>query len=98
MRIGDRLEQVGTGQPEKKDGDERRMSPIVRGNPLPMWIYDRKTMRFLEVSEGAVRQYGYTREEFLGMTMRELRPTVVLLDGQDIAVRGRRHGRLWTHV
>ncbi|HWZ51771.1 MAG TPA: EAL domain-containing protein [Granulicella sp.] len=74
------------------------MSPIVRGNPLPMWIYDRRTMRFLEVSEGAVRQYGFTREEFLEMTIRELRPTVVLLDGQDIAIRGRRRGRLWTHV
>jgi diguanylate cyclase (GGDEF)-like protein len=74
------------------------MSPIVRGNPLPMWIYDRKTMRFLEVSEGAVRQYGYGREEFLGMTIRELRPTLVPPDGQGTAACGRKRGRLWTHV
>jgi diguanylate cyclase (GGDEF)-like protein/PAS domain S-box-containing protein len=39
-----------------------------------MWIYDRQTLRFLEVSEGAIRLYGYTREEFLGMTVDEIGP------------------------
>jgi diguanylate cyclase (GGDEF)-like protein/PAS domain S-box-containing protein len=48
--------------------------PMLHGNPLPMWIYDRKTLRFLDVSEGALREYGYTRAEFLGMTIRQLYP------------------------
>jgi len=52
----------------------RRSHPVVHGNCLPMWIYDRRTLRFLEVSEGATRLYGYTREEFLKMTIREIGP------------------------
>jgi diguanylate cyclase (GGDEF)-like protein/PAS domain S-box-containing protein len=48
--------------------------PILHGNHLPMWIHDRKTLRFLEVSDGVVRQYGYSREELLTMTVRDIRP------------------------
>ena len=39
-----------------------------------MWVYERDTLRFLEVSDGAVRQYGYSRAEFLEMTTQALRP------------------------
>ncbi len=39
-----------------------------------MWIYDRRTLRFLDVSDGAVRLYGYSREEFLAMTIRDIGP------------------------
>lgn len=42
---------------------------------MPMWIYDRETLRFVEVSEGALRQYGYTREEFLNLAPRQLLAT-----------------------
>lgn len=50
------------------------MHPVVHGNSVPMWIYDRRTLRFLEVSDGAIQMYGYTREEFLAMTIREIGP------------------------
>ncbi|MBI2957137.1 MAG: PAS domain S-box protein, partial [Acidobacteria bacterium] len=43
-------------------------------NPHPMWVYDLKTLAFLEVNEAAVRQYGYSREEFLRMTIKDIRP------------------------
>jgi len=43
-------------------------------NPLPMWVYDVETLGFLEVNEAATRHYGYTREEFLAMTIKEIRP------------------------
>jgi diguanylate cyclase (GGDEF)-like protein len=39
-----------------------------------MWIYDAKTLRFLEVNESAIRQYGYTREEFLRLTRNDIQP------------------------
>ncbi len=42
-------------------------------NPLPMWVYDKATLRFLDVNEAAVRNYGYTRDEFAAMTIREIR-------------------------
>jgi diguanylate cyclase (GGDEF)-like protein/PAS domain S-box-containing protein len=38
-----------------------------------MWIYDVRTLRFLEVNDSAVRQYGYTREEFLSLTINDIR-------------------------
>ena len=56
------------------DGEDHRKYSVLRGNPLPMWIYDRETLRFLEVSAGAVREYGYSREEFATMTVDALRP------------------------
>jgi diguanylate cyclase (GGDEF)-like protein/PAS domain S-box-containing protein len=39
-----------------------------------MWVYDLDSLRFLRVNEAAVRRYGYSREEFLGMTLLDLRP------------------------
>jgi len=50
-------------------------SVLFAGNPLPMWIYDVDSLRFLEVNESAVRQYGYTREEFLSLTLNDIRPS-----------------------
>lgn len=43
-------------------------------NPLPMWIYDLRTLAFLAVNDAAIERYGYTREEFLGMTIADIRP------------------------
>lgn len=43
-------------------------------NPLPMWVYDEQTLQFLDVNETAMRQYGYYREEFLAMTIKDIRP------------------------
>lgn len=43
-------------------------------NPTPMWIYDKSTLRFLEVNKAAVQRYGYSREQFLGMTVHDIRP------------------------
>jgi PAS domain S-box-containing protein len=39
-----------------------------------MWVYDLDTLRFLEVNEAAVSQYGYSREEFLKMKITDIRP------------------------
>jgi PAS domain S-box-containing protein len=47
---------------------------LFESNPQPMWIYDRDTLRFLEVNHAAVCHYGYSREEFLSMTLKEIRP------------------------
>lgn len=47
-------------------------------NPIPMWVFDRSSLRFLAVNNAAVRQYGYTRREFLGMTIAEIRPPETL--------------------
>jgi PAS domain S-box-containing protein len=43
-------------------------------SPLPLWVYDLETLRFLDVNEVACRKYGYSRAEFLSMTIRDIRP------------------------
>lgn len=45
--------------------DEQFIPLLFAGNPLPMWICDVESSRFLAVNESAESQYGYTREEFL---------------------------------
>ncbi len=46
---------------------EARFRQIVSSSPLPMWVFDRDTLQFLEVNETAIRDYGYSHEEFLKM-------------------------------
>ncbi|HLI29723.1 MAG TPA: PAS domain S-box protein [Terriglobia bacterium] len=53
---------------------EQNYQLMFKTHPLPMWVYDAETLRFLEVNEAAVRHYGYSREEFLGITIAEIRP------------------------
>jgi PAS domain S-box-containing protein len=42
-------------------------------NPMPMWVVDPQSLRILDVNAVAAQVYGYTRDEFLGMTLRDLR-------------------------
>ncbi|HZC23141.1 MAG TPA: diguanylate cyclase, partial [Candidatus Binatia bacterium] len=46
---------------------------LFEANPVPMWVFDRKTLQFLLVNKAAVRQYGYTEREFLAMTIADIR-------------------------
>ena len=53
---------------------EQRYRALFNLSPLPMWITDFEDLRFLAVNDAAVRHYGWSREEFLRMTLRDVRP------------------------
>lgn len=53
---------------------EKKYSDLFHLSPLPMWVYDLETYHFLDVNDAAVSHYGYTREEFLSMTIKDIRP------------------------
>jgi PAS domain S-box-containing protein len=53
---------------------EKRYRTLFESNPHPMWVYDLQTLRFLTVNDAAVQHYGYSREEFLSMDLRDIRP------------------------
>jgi PAS domain S-box-containing protein len=53
---------------------EARYQALFERNPFPMWVYDVETLRFLAVNGAAVEHYGYSHEEFLGMTIKDIRP------------------------
>ena len=48
-------------------------SDLFHLNPLPMWVYDLNTLKFLDVNDAAIQHYGYSTAEFLSMTIREIR-------------------------
>jgi PAS domain S-box-containing protein len=53
---------------------EERYKLLFYNNPFPMWIYDVDTLKFIEVNEAAVAHYGYSRNEFMHMTLHDIRP------------------------
>jgi diguanylate cyclase (GGDEF)-like protein/PAS domain S-box-containing protein len=79
---------------------EHRYRAVFEKNPGAMWIYDPDSLRFLAVNGAAVRRYGYTREEFLAMTLRDIRPAEDV-GALEAALKGgdpeRRRGGLWRH-
>jgi two-component system, cell cycle sensor histidine kinase and response regulator CckA len=54
---------------------EEQYRLLFDGNPIPMWVFDRKTLNFLAVNEAAIRHYGFTRDEFFRMTILDIRPS-----------------------
>jgi diguanylate cyclase (GGDEF)-like protein/PAS domain S-box-containing protein len=56
----------------RQSGAEYRL--LFDSNPLPMWVFERKTLKFLAVNEAASRQYGFSSREFLSMTIADITP------------------------
>jgi PAS domain S-box-containing protein len=53
---------------------EHRYRTLLDRTPVPLFVYDRTTLRYLAVNEAAVRAYGYARAEFAHMTIMDIRP------------------------
>lgn len=47
---------------------------LFEASPVPMWLYDVDSLRFLAVNETAISRYGYTQDAFLAMTLLDIRP------------------------
>jgi len=59
-------------QQEKLKEQERTFRLLFSGNPHPMWVLEATTLRFLEVNEAAIQHYGYSREEFLSLSLHDI--------------------------
>lgn len=53
---------------------EKRYSDLFHLSPQPMYLFDTETLFFLDVNTAAIEQYGYSRDEFLSMTIKDIRP------------------------
>ena len=53
---------------------EQKYYQLFKNNPVPTWVLDTATFRFLDVNEAAIAHYGYSRNEFLSMTALDIRP------------------------
>ena len=89
------------GQAEKAlRQSEERYRTLFESNPNPMWVYDVETLSFLAVNNAAVNHYGYSRTEFLAMTIKDIRPAEDipgLVDNLDQTTTGLGSSSYWRH-
>ncbi len=74
---------------------------LFEANPHPMWVYDLDNLAFLAVNDTAVARYGYSREEFLAMTIRDIRPPEdidKLEENITSVTNGLDHAGIWRHI
>jgi len=79
---------------------EERYRTLFEANPHCMWVYDLETLRFLAVNDMAIHRYGYTREEFLAMTIKDIRPpeeVTRLLENVATSTEVVQNSGLWRH-
>ncbi len=79
---------------------EERYRLLFEANPQPMWVFDIETLRILDVNDAAVGHYGYSRGEFLAMTILDLRPAEdapAVLEAVAAPGRGLRRVQAWRH-
>src|SRR5262249_17564005 len=78
---------------------EQRYRVLFDQAPLPMWVYDPATLTFLDVNDAALRRYGYSREEFLRLELRDLRPPEEMpaLEEALRELPPQRYGLEWRH-
>ncbi|HSY00620.1 MAG TPA: EAL domain-containing protein [Acidobacteriaceae bacterium] len=90
---------------EKSESDARseEYRVLFDSNPHPMWIFDIETLRFLKVNDAAISRYGYTDEEFRGMSLRDIRPPEEIEALEQAIVNSRANEAVmisgpWTHI
>jgi len=53
---------------------EKRYKDLFHLSPIPMYLYCCSSYKFLDVNQATIKHYGYSREEFLSMGLRDIRP------------------------
>ncbi len=83
QRLGLSIHRALTGASEQRRcreadralrASEERHRLFFEGSPLPLWVYDLETLKFLAVNEAAIEHYGYSRDEFLARSILDIRP------------------------
>jgi PAS domain S-box-containing protein len=87
---------------EALEAAKNRYKDIFDLSPQPMWVYEVDTLRFLDVNAAAIRSYGFSKEEFLSMTLLDIRPeqdTAILerVMKEDVKF-GKPHSSLFRHI
>ncbi len=68
---------------------EKKYRALFEENPNPMWVYDPENLKFLAINNAALQTYGYTQEEMLLLTLRDIRPAeeVPILEKQIVQIK-----------
>ena len=76
---------------------EKQYRLLFQDNPNPMWVFDLESLRFLEVNAAAIEHYGYSREEFLKMTIADVRPPEKNKHIENLVSDVAERGLVWRH-
>ena len=80
---------------------ETRYRQLFEHLPMPLWAFDQQTFRFVAVNDAAIEHYGYSRDEFLSMTVLDIRPKEAIEAFQAFTregSRGYKSADVWKHV
>jgi PAS domain S-box-containing protein len=83
----------------RKSEEQYRL--LFEGNPQPAWVYDAATLKILAVNDAAIDKYGYSRDEFLEMDIKQLTPLEDLSkleENLDKPTETLQHSKGWRHV
>jgi PAS domain S-box-containing protein len=103
MFNGRRYGYNGQKKKQKKNcrTSERKYRLLFDNNPQPMWMIDVNTLAIIDVNEAAIEHYGYSKPEFLSMTIRDIRPSEDIhkveeaVNKQNASIR---KTGVWTHL
>jgi len=70
---------------------------LFESNPVPMWVFDKESLRFLAVNKAAVEHYGYSRSQFLDMTLLDIRPEEDIPLVRELIGTPEALERIWRH-
>ena len=79
---------------QQLQNSEEKYRLLFFNSPFPKWIYDTQTLNILEVNDTALNHYGYSREEFLSMNLKDLRLKEDFLKLEESIKQGKNHNRI----
>lgn len=95
------LDQQRLDAEEALQRSEQAYRTMFEVHPQPMWVYDLETLSILAVNDAAIVKYGYSRDEFLSMTIADVRPREEvprLLENVLQVTEGLDDAGIWTHI
>ena len=75
---------------------QKRFKDLFHLSPQPMWLYEKETFKIVEINKAAINHYGYTEEEFLNMTIMDIRSPDEILKVHNI-INERRNGNYFNY-
>ncbi|MEO6722312.1 MAG: PAS domain S-box protein [Ferruginibacter sp.] len=99
--LNTKLEKRVAERTQELQQSETKYRKLFQNSPMPMWVLELPTLRFLDVNEAAIVQYGYSRQEFLSMTALDIRSeeeNLRFLNFDRLVSMGMLNSGNWKHI
>ncbi len=88
-------------QEEALQASKKEYENLFENNPLPMFIWDFETLKIIKANQESLELYGYTKDEFLQLTIKDIRPVqdISLIEAatKSVDIYGEVHKKNWRH-